>query len=466
MSSEKIRRSKIKQLLDSGTVGDSVYVCGWVRSKRSSKACTFLALNDGSCQGTIQIVVDTNDENDELLKHIGTGAAVGILGELVESPAKGQSVEVASKELNIFGEAGPDYPLQKKGHTMEFLREIAHLRPRSNAFGAMFRLRNVLSQATHEYFQKQGFIWAHTPLLTASDGEGAGEVFGVTTFDLKNVPLDDKGQVDFKKDFFGKPAYLAVTGQLEAEFMALSMGDVYTFGPTFRAENSNTSRHLAEFWMIEPEISFAGLDEVIELAYGHFKYMIEAALGRCPEELAFFHKFFKGPSVQDLKKVISTAPVRITYTEAVELLKESGKEFENTPKWGEELATEHERYLAESHFGGPLFVTDYPKDVKAFYMRLNEDGKTVAATDFLVPGVGELIGGSQREERLDVLDSRMTEMNIPKDELGWYLDLRKFGSVPHGGYGLGFERMLMYVSGMGNIRDTIPCPRVPNFIEF
>lgn len=411
-------------------------------------------------------MIDNDSPNADELKNIGTGAGLGISGSLVESPAKGQTVEVQVSDLTVFGESGPDYPLQKKGHSVEFLREIAHLRPRTNAFGAMFRLRNVLATATHDYFQEQGFIWAHTPLLTASDGEGAGEVFNVSTFPLDNVPKDDKGAVDYSKDFFGKPAYLAVTGQLEAEFMALSLGDVYTFGPTFRAENSNTSRHLAEFWMIEPEMAFADLSDIIDLAYGHFVYMIKAALEKCPEELSFFEKFFKGTSIEALKKLTEQKPVRITYTQAVDLLLNSGQTFENKVEWGEELATEHERYLAEKHFKGPLFVTDYPKGVKAFYMRLNDDGKTVAATDMLVPGVGELIGGSQREERLEILDQRMDELGVPKTELQWFLDLRRYGSVPHAGYGLGFERMLMFVSGMSNIRDTIPCPRVPNWIEF
>jgi asparaginyl-tRNA synthetase len=461
-----IKRQKIKHLLASGKPGDEVFLCGWVRSKRTSKACAFIALNDGSCQGTIQLVVDNDSEASEKLTNIGTGAGLGIAGVLVESPAKGQAVEVQVKDITVYGEAGSDYPLQKKGHSVEFLREIAHLRPRTNAFGAMFRVRNSLANATHEYFQKKEFIWAHTPLLTASDGEGAGEMFQVTTMDLKNPPLTDKGQIDYSKDFFGKKAHLAVTGQLEAEFMALSLGDVYTFGPTFRAENSNTTRHLSEFWMIEPEMAFADLDDNIELAYGHVTYMMNKVLEECPEELQFFEKFFKGIKIDDFRNLVQKEAQRVTYTDAISILKNTKKKFENPVEWGIDLSTEHERFLAEEHFKGPVFVTDYPKDIKAFYMRLNDDEKTVAATDLLVPGVGELIGGSQREERLDVLDVRMNELGVPKEDLQWYLDLRRYGSVPHAGYGLGFERMVMYMTGMGNIRDTIPCPRVPNFIEF
>lgn len=459
-------RKKIKHILSDGNVDDHVYVCGWVRSKRVSKVCAFIALNDGSCQSTIQLVIDSASSEMAKLTSVGTGAAIGARGKLVDSPAKGQALEVSVEQITVFGEAGPDYPLQKKGHSLEFLREIAHLRPRTNAFGAMFRVRNNLAHATHEYFQDKGFLWAHTPILTASDGEGAGEMFQVTALDLKKLPFDDEGNVDYEKDFFGKKAHLAVTGQLEAEFMALSMGDVYTFGPTFRAENSNTTRHLAEFWMIEPEMAFADLSDVIELAHGHFVHMIDKVLAECPNELGFFEKFFKGVKLDELKEIAAARPEVVTYTDAIEILSSTQKKFENPVSWGVDLATEHERFLAEQHFKGPVFVTDYPKDIKAFYMRLNDDEKTVAATDFLVPGVGELIGGSQREERLDVLDSRMEDIGIEKSDLQWYLDLRRFGSVPHAGYGLGFERMVMFATGMSNIRDTIPCPRVPNFIEF
>ncbi len=459
-------RDRIKSLLVSGTTGRAAAIGGWVRSKRVSKSCAFLAVNDGSCHGTIQVVVDANSPEFSKLEQVGTGTSLRIRGQLVSSPAEGQSVELNAEHIEVLGLAGPDYPLQKKGHTLEFLRDHAHLRSRTTTFGAMFRLRNVLSRSVHDFFQSRGFLWAHSPILTSTDGEGAGEMFTVTHFDLNKIPKLENGQIDFAKDFFGKHAHLCVTGQLEAEFMALSMGDVYTFGPTFRAENSNTSRHLAEFWMIEPEMAFADLNDNIELAGDFFRFMLSAALKECPEELQFFETFYKNIKVEELRAVADKKPARVTYTDAVDILQKSGQSFEYNVKWGMDLQSEHERFLCEKVFKSPVFVTDYPKDIKAFYMRLNPDEKTVAATDFLVPGVGELIGGSQREERLPQLEARMAELKIPKDDLQWYLDLRRFGTVPHAGFGLGFERMLLYCTGIGNIRDTIPCPRVPGLISF
>lgn len=461
-----MRRERIKNILEKGEARQEVTVCGWVRTKRVSKTCAFLALNDGSCHGTVQVVVDANSSEFAKLEQVGTGSSMKVKGKLVESPAEGQRVELVADNIEIFGHAGPEYPLQKKGHTLEFLREIAHLRPRTATFGAMFRLRNVLARSVHDFFQSRGFIWAHSPLITATDGEGAGEMFTVTNFNLEKLPRNDAGKVDFTKDFFGKHAHLCVTGQLEAEFMALSLGDVYTFGPTFRAENSNTSRHLAEFWMIEPEMAFADLNDNIALASDFFTFMLSAALKECAEELDFFEKFYKAIKVEDLLKNSQKKPARVTYTEAVEILRTSGRDFEYPVNWGTDLQSEHERFLCEQVFKGPVFVTDYPKDIKAFYMRLNDDEKTVAATDFLVPGVGELIGGSQREDRLPILESRLDGLGIVKDDLQWYLDLRRFGSVPHAGFGLGFERMLLYCTGIGNIRDTIPCPRAPGLIAF
>ncbi|MFK7824702.1 MAG: asparagine--tRNA ligase [Oligoflexales bacterium] len=460
-------RRHIKQMIANGENGQEVKVLAWVRSKRVSKNFAFISVNDGSCQDLLQIVVDAGTPAFEILKDVQTGCSVSVNGELRDSPAKGQKWEVLAKELTIIGEAPADsYPLQKKGHSLEFLREIAHLRPRTNTFGAVFRVRNVLAQAVHEFFRQRDFIWAHTPILTASDCEGGGEMFKVSTLDFENPPKDAQGKVDYSKDFFGKAAHLTVSGQLEAEFLALSLGDVYTFGPTFRAENSNTTRHLSEFWMIEPEMAFADLKVDMDLAQNFVASLVKQVLEKCPDELAFFEKLYKNITVAQLEKLAGSNFVQMSYTDAVKALQDSRQSFEYPVEWGVDLQTEHERFLTEHICKGPVTVFDYPKDIKAFYMRQNDDGKTVAAMDVLVPGVGELIGGSQREERLDILDTKMDALGIPKADLQWYLDLRRFGSVPHAGFGMGFERMVMYVTGMQNIRDVIMCPRTPNLIDF
>ncbi|NRA43977.1 MAG: asparagine--tRNA ligase [Oligoflexales bacterium] len=460
-------RRHIRHMIAKGENGQEVTVLAWVRTKRVSKNFAFISVNDGSCQALLQIVVDAGTPAFEALKDVQTGCSVRVSGELRESPAKGQKWEVLAKELVVIGEAPADtYPLQKKGHSLEFLREIAHLRPRTNTFGAVFRVRNVLAQAVHEFFRQRDFIWAHTPILTASDCEGGGEMFKVTCLDLENPPKDGQGKVDYSKDFFGKAANLTVSGQLEAEFLALSLGDVYTFGPTFRAENSHTTRHLSEFWMIEPEMAFADLQVDMDLAQSFVAYLVKQVLEKCPDELAFFEKLYKNIKVSDLEKLAGSSFVQMSYTDAVKTLQDSKKKFEYPVEWGVDLQTEHERFLTEHICKGPVTVFDYPKDIKAFYMRQNDDDKTVAAMDVLVPGVGELIGGSQREERLDLLDSKMDALGIPKADLQWYLDLRRFGSVPHAGFGMGFERMVMYVTGMQNIRDVIMCPRTPNLIDF
>jgi asparaginyl-tRNA synthetase len=437
-----------------------------VRTKRESKEFAFVVINDGSCQETLQVVVEAGSPAFAILKDVSTGAALRVEGRLKASPGSGQAWELAAGSLTVLGEGGSAYPLQKKGHTLEFLREIAHLRPRTNTFGAVFRVRNELSMAIHDFFQSRGFIWAHTPILTASDGEGAGEMFSVTTLDLKNVPKTEKGGVDFKRDFFGTAAYLCVTGQLEGEFMAQSMGDIYTFGPTFRAENSNTYRHLAEFWMVEPEMAFADLQDDMQLAEDFLRFVFRRVLDRCRGELEFFESFYKNTSIKELETLASAPFARASYTDCVDILLKSGRSFEFPVKWGGDLKSEHERYLAEEVFRKPVIVHDFPKDIKAFYMRQNNDGKTVAAMDVLVPKIGELIGGSQREERLDVLIARMQQMGIPMPDLEWYLDLRRYGSSEHAGFGLGFERLIQYVTGMQNIRDVIACPRYPGHIGF
>ena len=457
----------IRQLLDGGRQGQQVTVCGWVRTKRESKNFSFIALNDGSCQQVLQVILDEGSPDYLRLKEVLTGCALKVEGVLQASPAKGQVWEVQGQRLEILGPSGQDYPLQKKGHSLEFLREIAHLRPRTNTFGAVFRVRNVLAQQVHQFFSKRGFLWAHTPILTASDCEGAGEMFTVSTLDPLNHPKTKAGQVDYSADFFGKKAHLTVSGQLEAEFMALSMGRVYTFGPTFRAENSNTARHLAEFWMVEPEMAFADLCDDMDLAESFIKDLVAAVLKGCPDELAFFEKIYKNIRICDLEALVEDAFARISYTEAIDILKGPGQtKFEYSPVWGADLQTEHERFLSEKVFKKPVIVRDYPKDIKAFYMRQNDDDKTVAAMDVLVPGVGELIGGSQREDRLELLESRMDLLEVPREELQWYLDLRRYGSAPHAGFGMGFERMVMYITGMHNIRDSVLCPRSPGSIGF
>lgn len=460
-------RDKIKKILEAGSVGQEVHICGWVRSKRQSKNFAFIAVSDGSSQQLIQLFVDGNSESFQMIKDVQTGTSISAHGVLKESPAKGQRWELDVRQLEIIGHVdAKTFPLQKKGHSLEFLREISHLRPRTNTFSAVFRVRNQLAQAVHRFFSEKGFIWAHTPVLTSSDCEGAGEMFQVTNLNMNKPPLRSDGSVDFKKDFFGKKAHLTVSGQLEAEFLALSMGDVYTFGPTFRAENSNTTRHLSEFWMIEPEMAFATLKDDIQLAEDFLKYCIKDVIEHCPDELAFFEKMYKNNSVESLLKVSQSEFTTISYTEAVGLLEGANKKFEYPVKWGLDLQTEHERYLTDEVFKSPVTVTDYPKEIKSFYMRLNDDGKTVSAMDVLVPGVGELIGGSQREERLGLLVERMQELDIDMEGLQWYLDLRRFGSVPHAGFGVGFERLVMYITGMQNIRDVIMCPRAPKLIDF
>ena len=461
-----MKRHKIKEILSSGVAEMSVTICGWVRSRRESKTFAFLVLNDGSCQATLQCIIDQGIEGYDLLPRCQTGAAVRIDGVLRASQGKGQSWEVHAKKVTLFGEADPEsYPLQKKGHTLEFLRDISHLRGRTNTFGAVWRVRNSLAHGVHEFFQSRGFMWAHTPIITANDCEGAGEQFTVTTFDVAKPPLTDKGKIDWSKDFFGKPTHLTVSGQLEGEFLALSMGDIYTFGPTFRAENSNTTRHLAEFWMIEPEMAFADLEDDMQLAEDFIRFLCAWVVKRCPDELTFLGDMYKGSTIADIQKLADSKFARMTYTEAVAELQKAPVKFEFPVKWGTDLQSEHERYLTDTIFKGPVIVTNYPKDFKSFYMRLNDDGKTVAAMDVLAPRIGEIIGGSQREERLDFLENMMREKKIPMEDLQWFLDLRRFGSVPHAGFGLGFERMVQYITGMGNIRDVIPCPRAPQTLS-
>jgi len=462
-----MQRLRIKNILSDGNTGQAVAVCGWVRTRRESKGIAFIALSDGSTQENLQLVVPEKSPAFQRVTHCNTGAAIKASGILKESPAKGQKFEVEVSDIEIFGDADPaSYPLQKKGHTLEFLREIGHLRPRTNTFGAVFRVRNILADAVHEFFQSRGFIWIHTPIISASDCEGAGDLFTVTSLDLQRPPKDEKGAIDFAQDFFAKRAFLTVSGQLEAEFLAMSLGDVYTFGPTFRAENSNTSRHLSEFWMIEPEMAFADLKDDMQLAEEFFRFLCGKVIEKGESDIAFLEKFYKNTSITELAALAEKSFVHISYTEAIRELERSKEKFEFPVKWGLDLQSEHERYLTDSVFKGPVIVTDYPKEIKAFYMRLNPDEKTVAAMDVLVPKIGEIIGGSQREERLDALTERMSEMGIPLDNVEWYLDLRRYGSAPHAGFGLGFERLVQYITGMHNIRDVIPCPRAPQTIKF
>ncbi len=462
-----MERIRISSIFADGTTGQTVTVNGWIRSKRESKGVAFIALNDGSTQETLQLVVPSESSAFTKLAECNTGAAIKAWGALKDSPGKGQKLEVEVSEIHVFGDAdSATYPLQKKGHSLEFLREIGHLRPRTNTFGAVFRVRNVLADTVHKFFQSRGFFWIHTPIITSSDCEGAGDLFTVTNLDLENLPKEEKGGIDFSQDFFSKRAYLTVSGQLEAEFMAMSLGDVYTFGPTFRAENSNTSRHLSEFWMIEPEMAFADLKDDIDLAEEFIQALCKNVLEKCEDEIAFFEKFYKNTSIAELKDLAEKPFVRISYTDAIKELEKSGKKFEFPVEWGVDLQSEHERYLTDKVFKGPVAVSDYPKDIKAFYMRLNDDEKTVAAMDVLVPKVGEIIGGSQREERLPVLETRMEQINVPLENMQWYLDLRRYGSAPHAGFGLGFERFVQYITGMNNIRDVIPCPRTPQSIKF
>lgn len=479
------KRIKIKALLEDDHLGQSVTVMGWVRTKRSNKNVSFIAINDGSTIKNFQVVADPNQISEDILKKASTGACLKVQGQIVPSQGSGQSSELVAQNIEVLGEADPDtYPLQPKKHSLEFLREIAHLRIRTNTFGAVFRVRHALAFAVHKYFNDKGFFYIHTPIITASDAEGAGETFKVTTLDLKNPPKTEDGKIDFKADFFERETNLTVSGQLEGELAAMGLGEIYTFGPTFRAENSNTARHLAEFWMIEPEMAFYDAEDNQNLAEEFLKYVISYALENCKDDLEFLDKRAaeeeaSKPADQRnelglldrLKFVAENEFQRLTYTEAIDILKNSNqnkkKKFQYlVEKWGVDLQSEHERYLVEKHFKKPVILTDYPKEIKAFYMRQNEDGKTVAAMDILFPGIGEIVGGSQREERLELLVNRMKEMHIPTEEMWWYLDTRRFGATPHAGFGLGFERLVQFVTGMGNIRDVIAFPRTPGHAEF
>lgn len=460
-----MKRTKIAWLLKEGEPGSSVVAKGWVRTRRDSKGFSFIEVNDGSSIKNLQVVLRDGVVNEADLKRITTGASVSIHGSLVESPGKEQRVELVAETVELLGEAdAKTYPLQKKGHTLEFLRSISHLRVRTNSIGAVFRIRSAASAAVHRFFQSKGFYHLHTPVITGADCEGAGAMFQVTTFDLRKPPLIN-GEVDFDKDFFGKLASLTVSGQLQAETVASALSEVYTFGPTFRAENSNTPRHLAEFWMIEPEMAFYDLEDNMELAESFLKSVITDVMKECADDLEFLNKWVDKTLLATLENVRSEPFARMTYTEAVEVLLKSGRTFEFPVSWGVDLQAEHERYLTEEHLKRPLILTDYPKDIKAFYMRLNEDGKTVRAMDVLVPRIGEIIGGSQREERLEPLRQRMEEMHLPIEAYEWYLDLRRFGTVPHSGFGMGFERLIMFLTGMHNIRDVIPFPRTPRNLD-
>ena len=463
-----MKRTRIAQVLASEDIGAKITVIGWVRTRRDSKGgFSFIEVNDGSSLSGIQIIADKKLPNyeSEILK-LQTGCSIKAVGTVVASPGKGQKVELQAEELEVLGWADPEvYPLQKKRHSFEFLRTIAHLRPRTNTFGAVARVRNAMSLAIHTFFQERGFIYLHTPIITGSDCEGAGEMFRVTAFDLDEVPQKE-GKVDFEKDFFSTPANLTVSGQLEAEIYALSMGDVYTFGPTFRAENSNTSRHLAEFWMVEPEMAFCDLDGNVDLAEEFIKYIINDVLEKCEEDMAFFNRFIDKSVIETLEGVVSKEFERLTYTEAIEVLGKAKEQFEFPVDWGSDLQSEHERYLCEKVFKKPVVLVDYPTGIKPFYMKVNEDGKTVRAMDVLVPKIGEIIGGSQREDDYDTLLKRIKESGLNPDDYWWYLELRKFGSAPHAGFGLGFERLIQFVTGMSNIRDVIPFPRTPGNVSF
>ncbi|WP_421657951.1 asparagine--tRNA ligase [Leptothermofonsia sp. ETS-13] len=459
---------RILDILRNGQPNQTVTIQGWVRTKREQKEFSFVEVNDGSSLAGLQVVVNqTVPGYAEAIKRVNTGASVEISGTLVESPAKGQRIELKAESITVYGEADPEtYPLQKKRHSFEFLREIAHLRSRTNTLGAVFRVRNAAATAIHQFFQERGFIWVHTPIISASDCEGAGEMFTVTSFDLNNVPLTEDKTVDYGKDFFGKQAYLTVSGQLEAEIMAMAFSNVYTFGPTFRAENSNTSRHLAEFWMVEPEMAFCDLEGDMDLAEAFLKHIFKYVLEHCPEDMDFFNQRIDNSVLATADNIINNEFARVTYTEAITILEKSGKTFEYPVEWGVDMQSEHERYLAEEHFKKPVIVTNYPAQIKAFYMRLDDGGKTVSAMDILAPKIGEIIGGSQREERLDVLEKRIQDVGLDSRPYWWYLDLRRYGTVPHAGFGLGFERLVQFMTGMGNIRDVIPFPRAPQEVEF
>lgn len=464
-----IRRSRVKRLLGGEIAPEqqTVDVKGWVRTRRGNKNVQFVALNDGSSIKNIQIVFPLDSFSEEQLKPITTGASIHVQGALVPSQGKGQSVEILAEELEVYGEADPaEYPLQKKGHTLEFLREKAHLRPRTNTFGAVLRIRHALAFAIHKFFNDKGFYYFHTPLITASDCEGAGAMFQVTTLPVKDAPRTEEGEIDYSKDFFGKMAALTVSGQLEGELGATALGNIYTFGPTFRAENSNTPRHLCEFWMIEPEMAFYDIRDNMDLAEEFIKYCVNYALEHCADDIAFLSEMYDKELVERLRHVAGEEFVRLTYTEGIEILEKSGQKFEFPVKWGIDLASEHERYLVEKHFRKPVILTDYPKEIKAFYMKLNDDGRTVRAMDVLFPKIGEIIGGSEREESYEKLMKAIEERHIPMKDMWWYLDTRRFGTVPHSGFGLGFERLVLFVTGMQNIRDVIPFPRFPGNCEF
>ena len=463
-----MKRTKISTINKSeNLVGTTVDIKGWVRTRRGNKYVQFVALNDGSTINNLQIVFDMAKFNEETLKPVTTGSSIHVTGTLVESQGKGQKYEVQADTLEVYGTADPEtYPLQKKGHSLEFLREIAHLRPRTNTFGAVLRVRSALAFAIHKFFNEKGFFYLHTPLITSSDCEGAGAMFQVTTLPLNQLPMNEDGQVDYSQDFFGKPTALTVSGQLEGELGATAIGEIYTFGPTFRAENSNTQRHLSEFWMIEPEMAFYDITDNMDLAEEFVKYCIRYVLDHCRDDIEFLAEHYDKDLVERLEFVLNNEFVRLTYTEGVDILKKSGHKFEFPVEWGIDLQSEHERYLVEKHFKKPVILTDYPKDIKAFYMKQNDDHKTVRAMDILFPQIGEIIGGSEREADYDKLLKRIEELDIPMKDMWWYLDTRRFGTVPHSGFGLGFERLLLFVTGMANIRDVIPFPRTPKNCEF
>ena len=460
-------RSTVKELFTGEKLNKEVLLKGWVRTKRGNRQLAFIAINDGTTLKNMQVVADVEKFSEDILKNITTGSSLSVCGKLVESLGKGQSMEIQAETIELLGTCDPDvYPLQKKGHSFEFLREIAHLRLRTNTFGAVFRIRHALSFAIHRYYNDKGFYYLHTPIITGSDAEGAGAMFRVTTLDLDNPPRDDQKRVDYSKDFFGRATNLTVSGQLEGELGALALSSIYTFGPTFRAENSNTPRHVAEFWMIEPEMAFYDINDNMDLAEDFLKYLVRYALENCSEDLNFLNSMIDKELLERLHFILESDFVRMSYTEAVEILKKSEKKFEFPVDWGSDLQAEHERYLVEEEFKKPVILSDYPSEIKSFYMKQNDDGKTVRAMDVLFPKIGEIIGGSQREEDHDKLLLRMREMDIPEEELWWYLETRKFGTVEHSGFGLGFERLLMFVTGMSNIRDVIPFPRTPKSAEF
>lgn len=461
-----MKNSPVKELLKPESAGSTATVKGWVRTRRGNKNVAFIAVNDGSTIHNLQLVADPNSLGEELLKKITTGACIYASGKMVASQGSGQATEMQVEKLGIYGEADSEtYPLQKKGHTLEFLREIAHLRPRTNTFGAVLRVRHHLAFAVHKYFNDRGFFYLHTPIITGSDAEGAGEMFQVTSFDISNPPRNEDGSINYKEDFFGKSTNLTVSGQLEGELGAMALGKIYTFGPTFRAENSNTPRHLAEFWMIEPEMAFHDINDNMDVAEEMLKYLVGYALNHCADDLKFLNEMYDKELLARLQLVVDKPFRRMTYTEAVEVLEPNNSQFEFKVKWGADLQKEHENFLV-THYGGPVILTDYPKDIKSFYMKQNDDGKTVRGMDVLFPWIGEIIGGSQREENYDKLLQRMNEMHVPAEELWWYLDTRKFGTCPHAGFGLGFERLVLFVTGMSNIRDVIPFPRTPKNAEF